>query len=452
LLGNYNFQLLNLSNGPVLQGRWRHERSEFLFPKIHRAHVLNSLIKGVSNLKLSEDKIKYTKNKIISNIEKNSLKYISISHSIHKNPEIGNEEIFASNLLSDILEYEGFTLTRGIAGHATGFVARKKSKTLNGPTIGYLAEYDALPGLGHACGHNIIGSTSVASAIGLGSVIDEIGGEVVVFGTPAEEGGPNGSAKGSFVRHNLLEDVDACMMIHPSNETRTTSKSLAVDPLDFEFIGKPAHAAASPEEGINALDSVILLFNGINALRQHLSSDVRIHGIITHGGDAPNIVPEYAKARFFIRAATRSNLNEVTNKVKSIANGAALATGAKINIIEFQNSVDDLLHNKKFDEVFKNNLENLGEIFDNSDKEGVGSTDTGNISQVVPTIHPSIKIGPSDLVGHTTEFRDAAISEKADNALILGAKALALTGFDLITNNELLDSIKKEFEIRKLEN
>ncbi|MBN8201600.1 M20 family metallopeptidase [Bacillus sp. NTK034] len=388
------------------------------------------------------------KEAIKKNVEDNKELYLSASHQIHANPEIGNEEFYASGLLSGILEKEGFEVERAVAGHETAFLARKKSDR-PGPSIAFLAEYDALPGLGHGCGHNIIGTTSVAAAIALSKVIDQTGGEAVVFGTPAEEGGPNGSAKGSFVKHGLLEGIDAALMVHPSNHTRMTSSSLAVDPLDFEFIGKPAHAAASPEEGINALDAVIQLFNGINALRQQLKDDVRIHGIITHGGDAPNIIPEYAKARFFIRSSTRTSLNEVTRKVKAVAEGAALATGAKLNVIAFQNEVDNLLLNKTYDQVFKEVIEDLGETVVEGDRDGIGSTDAGNISQVVPTIHPYIKIGADDLVAHTVPFREAAASAKGDEALITGAKGLALTAFQLVTDQELLKSIKQEFIERK---
>ncbi|PAE25702.1 M20 family metallopeptidase [Bacillus sp. 7894-2] len=388
------------------------------------------------------------KEAIRKNVDDNKELYLSASHQIHANPEIGNEEFFASGLLSGILEKEGFEVERAVAGHETAFLARKKSAK-PGPSIAFLAEYDALPGLGHGCGHNIIGTTSVAAAIALSKVIDETGGEAVVLGTPAEEGGPNGSAKGSFVKHGLLDGIDAALMVHPSNHTRLTSSSLAVDPLDFEFIGKPAHAAASPEEGINALDAVIQLFNGINALRQQLKDDVRIHGIITHGGDAPNIIPEYAKARFFIRASTRTSLNEVTRKVKAVAEGAALATGAKLNVIAFQNEVDNLLLNKTYDQVFKEVIEDLGETVVEGDRDGIGSTDAGNISQVVPAIHPYIKIGADDLVAHTVPFREAAASAKGDEALLTGAKGLALTAFQLITEPELLKSIKQEFLERK---
>ena len=172
---------------------------------------------------------------IIANVESNKETYLSTSHEIHAKPEIGNEEFFASGLLTELLEKEGFTVEKAVAGHETSFVARKKSAK-PGPSIAFLAEYDALPGLGHACGHNIIGTQSVAAAIAFSKVLDETGGEAVVFGTPAEEGGPNGSAKGSFVKHGLVEGIDAAMMIHPFGQTRPTSSSLAVDPLDFELL------------------------------------------------------------------------------------------------------------------------------------------------------------------------------------------------------------------------
>jgi amidohydrolase len=380
-------------------------------------------------------------------IEEKRAEWIQVSHDIHERPEIGNEEYFASGLLTRLLQEHEFDVEIDIAGHPTAFIARKKSQK-PGPVIGFLAEYDALPGLGHACGHNIIGTASVSAGIALSKVIDEIGGEVVVFGTPAEEGGPNGSAKASFVKNNYFAGVDACAMIHPNSETAKTSPSLALDPLIFSFYGKPAHAAVAPEKGINALDAVIQLYNGINALRQHVPDDVRIHGVITKGGDAPNIVPEYAEARFFIRAAKRTTLDDVTKKVKAIAEGAALATGAQVEIKPLQNEIDDLLLNPVFDEVLIKELENLGETIVAQTK-GLGSTDAGNVSHVVPTIHGYIKIGPSDLVGHTDEFREAAKSPQGDEALIRSSKALALTGVRLITEPSLLDAIQEDFHANK---
>lgn len=390
--------------------------------------------------------IEKIKKDILFEIENQKQEYIKISHKIHEKPEVGNNEYFACETLTTLLKENGFDVEINIAGHETGFIAKKKSKFRKGPVIGFLAEYDALPSLGHACGHNIIGVSSCAAAIALSTQLDTVGGEVRVYGCPAEEGGENGSAKGSFVKYNLFKDVDACLMIHPSNENSVTGTSLAVDPVEFEFIGKSAHAAGCPEKGINALDGVIQLFNGINALRQHLTDDVRIHGIITHGGDAPNIVPDYAKARFYIRAKTRKTLNEVTKKVENIAKGAALTTGSKVNINFFQNEVDNFYVNDKFNELFTEVMNGLGEDINTIKNEGFGSTDAGNVSHVVPTLHPHIKIGPKTLVGHTPEFREAACSKDGDKALILGSKVLSLTALNLFINKEKLNEIKNEFD------
>lgn len=388
------------------------------------------------------------KTQILQHIDDAKSLYIETSHRIHANPEIGNQEYFASKTLTDILQNAGFAVTRDVAGHETGFVARKASSK-QGPKIGFLAEYDALPGLGHACGHNIIGTTSTAAAIALSRVIDVTGGEVFVFGTPAEEGGPNGSAKASFVKHGLFEGIDAALMIHPLGTTRLSSSSLALEPLDFRFFGKASHAAGAPEQGINALDAVIQLFNGINALRQQLPTDVRIHGIITHGGDAPNIIPEYASARFYIRASTWERTEVVSEKVRNIAEAAALATGSTVKIERFQNEVHDLVLNRPLDEIVGKHLESLGETIVYEQKSGLGSTDAGNVSRVVPTAHPYIKIGPDDLTPHTPDFREAAGSSRGDEALLIGAKALALTGLELIIDPELLASITAEFNLNK---
>lgn len=385
------------------------------------------------------------RDKIINEIDNKKEKYISISHEIHNHPEVGNEEFFASELLTKTLEEANFTIEKAVAGHPTSFIARKKSAKKEGPTIGFLAEYDALKGLGHACGHNIIGTLSVASAIALSNVIEEIGGEVVVLGTPAEEGGDNGSAKASFVKHGLLDGIDACLMIHPGSENKATGNLLANIPLDYEYFGKPAHASSCPEKGINALDSVILLFNGINALRQHVTEDVRIHGIITDGGYAPNIVPEYAKARFYIRANTIKDARNVSARIKNIAEGAALSTGANLKITPFQNEVDNQVINKSFDILFVEVSKTLGLEVDINVEKGIGSSDVGNISQVIPTIQPTIKIG-DNLLGHSPEFCNAAISKEGDEALILGAKALALTALELLTDKSKLVEVKEDFK------
>lgn len=386
------------------------------------------------------------KSRIFDVIDSHADRVIALAKEIHAKPEIGNEEVFASGVLSEYLREFGFQVDLGVAGHETAFHAVKDSG-IEGPTIAFLAEYDALPGLGHACGHNIIGTTSVAAGIALSEVLAETGGKVVVLGTPAEEGGPNGSAKGSFVRHGFLENVDVALMIHPSGRTSLTGPTLAVDPLDFHFYGKSAHASGSPEKGINALDSVIQLFNGINALRQHVTSDVRIHGIITHGGDAPNIVPDYASARFFIRAETWTKAEAVSTRIRAIAEGAALTTGATVKVERFQNEVQDFVLNDILDSIIHEELESHGEIVYSERGRGLGSTDAGNISYAVPTAHPHIKIGPDDLIAHTHEFREAANSELGYKGLVTGAKALAGTAYRLLSEPELLHQVRKAYEV-----
>ena len=383
-------------------------------------------------------------NLIHESILANKELYIETSQSIHANPEIGNQEFFASKKHVDILTNAGFKVEIAVAGHETSFYAVKDSG-ISGPTIAFLAEYDALPGLGHACGHNIIGTTSVAAGIALSQTLSETGGKVVVLGTP------NGSAKGSFVKHGYLKDVDVALMIHPAGQTSLTSETLAVDPLDFHFYGKAAHASGSPEKGINALDAVIQLFVGINALRQQLPDDVRIHGIITNGGDAPNIIPEYASARFYIRAETWNKTEEVATKVRAIAEGAALATGATVKVERFQNEVKDFVLNPILDEILKEELEAVGETVVTKRSRGKGSTDAGNISYEVPTAHPHIKIGPDDLIAHTNEFREAAKSSIGDEAIIKGAQALATTGYRLLSDSVLLNRVNKAFEAEKIE-
>ncbi|MBX8358421.1 amidohydrolase, partial [Staphylococcus aureus] len=265
------------------------------------------------------------KQQILDYIETNKYSYIEISHRIHERPELGNEEIFASRTLIDRLKEHDFEIETEIAGHATGFIATYDSG-LDGPAIGFLAEYDALPGLGHACGHNIIGTASVLGAIGLKQVIDQIGGKVVVLGCPAEEGGENGSAKASYVKAGVIDQIDIALMIHPGNETYKTIDTLAVDVLDVKFYGKSAHASENADEALNALDAMISYFNGVAQLRQHIKKDQRVHGVILDGGKAANIIPDYTHARFYTRAMTRKELDILTEKVNQIARGAAIQT------------------------------------------------------------------------------------------------------------------------------
>jgi len=377
-------------------------------------------------------------------VSKKLSEYQTIALDIHKTPEVSNHEFFASKTLGGQLKKEGFEVKSDVAGHPTGFDARYKSSK-PGPIIVFLAEYDALPGIGHACGHNLYGATASLAAAALKEIIDDAGGEIRVYGTPGEEGGENGSAKGSFVKNGYFDDVDFALGLHPGYDHGLTKASLANDPVDVEFFGKSAHAAGAPEKGINALDAVIQVYNASNALRQHLTDDVRIHGVITNGGAAANVVPDYASARFYLRAKSRPILNDLYNKFENIVKGAALQTGATCKFGLFQNSVDNIVPTPLFDEIYEKHLSGYGEFIPSEPAhKGLGSSDVGNVSQVVPTIQPSIKISDKYIAGHSIEFREASKSELGLNSIGLGAKVLAHTALDLILDPNLLKKIKEQ--------
>ena len=370
--------------------------------------------------------------------------YRQLALDIHAHPETSNHEVFACGLLSDQLRAEGFAVTVDVAGHPTGFTGVYKSGK-PGPVLAFLAEYDALPGLGHGCGHNLFGPTSVLAGAALKQVIDETGGEIRVYGTPGEEGGENGSAKGSFVREGYFRDVDAALCVHPgSDHHELTHPEIACAPIRIEFKGKAAHASSAPQEGVNALDALVLVFNAIGLLRQQLPRDVRIHGIVTRGGDAPNIIPDYTEGRFYVRAATVPRMMEVLEKLKKIVEGAALQTGCTGLLEPTQrNLIHNVVPTPSFDEVYLKNLLSLGEKYENINVP-LGSSDVGNVSQVIPTIQPMIRISDTPVAGHTIEKREACKSETGLSSIALGAKVLALTALDLIQSPALLQKIKQD--------
>lgn len=387
------------------------------------------------------------KQNILDYIENEKNKYIELSHQIHQRPELGNEEIFASRTLIEQLNRHNFEVETDIAGHATGFIAKYDSSK-PGPTIGYLAEYDALPGLGHACGHNIIGTASVLAGIALKQVIDKVGGKVIVLGCPAEEGGENGSAKASYVKEGIIDELDIALMVHPGNETYRTINTLAVDVLDIKFYGKSTHASENAHEARNALDAMISYFNGVAQLRQHIKKSQRVHGVILDGGKAANIIPDFTHARFYTRATTRKDLDVLTERVGQIARGAAIQTGCDYEFGPIQNGVNEFVKTSKLDDLFAKYATEMGEAVIDDDF-GYGSTDTGNVSHVVPTIHPHIKIGSRNLVGHTHRFREAAGSTHGDQALIRGAKILSLMGLELIEDSALFKEIVEQHQFIK---
>ncbi|AMB96056.1 M20 family metallopeptidase [Aerococcus urinae] len=381
-------------------------------------------------------------------VKENLATYQDNALKIHAKPETSNHEYYAQEILTDQLEKEGFTVKKDVAGHPTGFDARYKSDK-EGPTLVYLAEFDALPDIGHGCGHNLFGNYSSLAAAALKQVVDQVGGEIRVYGTPGEEGGENGSAKESFVREGFLDDVDAALCVHPGGDTSPSGHLYANDPVDIEFFGKSAHATANPEDGISALEPLILTFNGIDALRLHLHDDVSIHGVILDGGKAANVIPDYCRGRFYIRAYNRHTLDQVREKVKRIAEGAAHATGAELKFGLFQNKVDDMIITPSFDDVFFSHADEVGLDLDTvkeADSQAHGSSDVGNISYVVPTIQPFLAISEEPVPGHSKALVAAAKSAKGLDSIRIAATLLALTGLDLILDPDKLAQIKEDHQ------
>lgn len=391
------------------------------------------------------------KKRIKDNVERVKERLFSLSDAMYADPELGLQEYKSSRMLVELLRDYGFEVETGTAGMPTAFKAVKRSKK-PGATVAILAEYDALPEIGHGCGHNIIGTSACGASVALAPLMDEIGGTLVVLGTPAEEGAVDGAGgKVNMVEAGVFQDVDAAMMIHPSQMDGVMNTSNARVAMEISFRGKTAHAAGVPHEGINALDAAILTFNNWNALRQHVKPDVRIHGIITKGGVSPNIIPDYAEIRMYCRAAEMEYLKEVEEKVRKCAEGAAMATGATVSFRYTANTYSNLITNTVMAQAFADNLEDLGRVVPPPEKRvGGGSTDMGNVSHVVPSIHPYIAIcKPGEATSHSREFAKATLTEAGHKGLVDGAKALAMTACDLLTNPELLAKAKAEFEAAK---
>ncbi len=380
------------------------------------------------------------KTEVKNRVEAQKQEFIQLSLKIHDNPELGFQERKASSWLTSYLEGNGFQVEKCVAGLPTAFRATYGQGS---PRIALLAEYDALPEIGHGCGHNIIAASAVGAAIATRLAVDNLGGSVVVLGTPGEEvlGG-----KIDMVKAGIFEEVDVAMMVHPDTHNLVTTQALACISLDVEFFGKSAHAAAQPYEGINALEALILAFNCINSLRQHIKEEARIHGIITDGGEAPNIVPAHSAAKFLVRAPDNSYLGELKQKVLNCFKGASLASGARLEYRWGDRIYAPMKNNMTLAKLFKRNLESLGrhtEVFD--PRFGFGSTDMGNVSQVVSSIHPMVAIASPEVLIHTPEFASAAASEAGHKGLLDAAKAMAMTVVDILGQPKILDEIKQEF-------
>lgn len=367
---------------------------------------------------------------------------VSLSHAIHERPELGFEEVFARDAQVELLRARGFDVDVPYGGMETAF--RASVKTGDGPRVAFLAEYDALPGYGHACGHNIIASCAVGAGIGLAEAMKRNGvsGEVVVMGTPAEEGG---HGKVYLVERGAFDNVDFALMMHPSSKNLIGRGGLAVQVLIARYHGKAVHSA-SPEKGINALTSLIGLFNAVDQLRQIWPDTGRCTGIITEGGKAPNIIPDLAEGRFCVRASKMKEVKAMTAGIRKAAENAAANTGATLEFIE-EMLIAERYSNLTMGELFKANMESMGEIMNYPDPTArYGSSDIGNVSLVVPAIHEYLAIADPSVAGHTHEFREASRSARADEVVVLGAKGLAMTGWDLMTDESARAAVRKEFE------
>jgi amidohydrolase len=366
---------------------------------------------------------------------------IALSHRIHAHPEVAFQEVQAAGWLTEYLRSRGFDVTLGLGSLATAFRASAGS---GGPVVAVLSEYDALPGIGHGCGHNIIATTGAGAGTALRAIIGDVAGTVQVIGTPAEEvyGG-----KVAMIREGAFAGIDAAMMTHPSTRDWVHAKAIACAEVKVEYAGREAHASAQPERGINALEAVIIAYNSINSLRQHIKRSSRIHGIITHGGDAPNIVPGYAAASFLVRDEDDDYLEELKTRVEGCFRAGAEATGAAMTLTWNENQYASLNTNAALAEAHRLNLAALGRVVpEDDDSRAFGSTDMGNVTRIVPGIHPMIAIAPPDVNGHSPQFAEHAASEAGDRAVIDGAKALAMTAIDILTDADLRQRMREEFE------
>ena len=381
-----------------------------------------------------------------------------LSRDVHSHPELNYQEHYSANALAEFLEGRGIPVERGVGGVATALRAVIPGGAGAGPTVAVLAEYDALPEIGHGCGHNLIAMAAMGAALGLQASAPDLPGRAVIIGTPAEEGG---GGKIRLLEAGVFEGVDAVLSSHPSSNRTVIpaaapageSWSLAMVGYRYMYHGKAAHAAAAPEAGVNALNAVIHLFTGIDALRQHLREDVRIHGIITDGGAAPNVVPEFAAANFMLRCRDRHYLSEVVvGKVRQVAEGAASMTGARLEVQEFYPCYENVRPNVALAQAVGANARALGIRLDEppaGGRAGSGaSTDFGNVSQVMPAFELRYAVSKEPVAAHTREMRDAAVTDLALANALSVAKALSLTAGDLLRDAALVEAARSEFAAR----
>lgn len=386
------------------------------------------------------------KSAAFTSIDQEANALIALSDHIHAHPELGNEEHEAVSALTAYLAAHGFTVTTGVAGLPTAFRATYSSGS-GRPRLGLLCEYDALPGLGHACAHNLQGPAIAGAAVALASAARGHDFAVEVFGTPAEE---TTSGKNDMIAAGLFDGLDAALMMHGGDRTTVDTHSLALTLLEFNFSGVAAHAAVAPEKGVSALDGVLLMFNAIEYLREHVRDDVRIHGVITDGGKAANIVPARAAAEFYVRARDRAYLDTVVARVRDCANGAALATGAKVEIVELK-AYDNKINVPALNELLLANARLAGAANVTPPRDKTGSTDFASVAYRLPGAALRVAFAPYGTASHSTEWASAAGSASGHQAMLAAAKALAGTCVDLVEQPTALARIKADFAKAKAE-
>jgi len=381
------------------------------------------------------------KKQISSEVEALAQDMYAISDYLKANPETAYQEYKACDHLSAVLEEKGFRVQKGVGGVETAFLARPAVGQSSRPTVAFLAEYDALPKIGHGCGHNLIAAASLGAAIALNKVLTIESGGLAVVGTPAEEGG---GGKARLAAAGVFDAMDVAMMFHPGGLNIAGKDMLGRIKFKMEFFGRTAHASGSPDKGINALDAMVAAYSNINAIRQHLRPDGRIHGIITHGGDAPNIIPDYAAGLFYVRAGSRSYRDEIFERVTNCAKGAAMALGAECKIEIDPPKLDPMKRNAVLETAITANMAALG-ITPEPDDGRRGSSDIGNLSHYLPSMHPVLAIVEPEIPGHSVEFREATTSERGRQTLLNAAKMLAMTAYDYLTSPELRERVAQDF-------
>jgi amidohydrolase len=379
------------------------------------------------------------KNSVVREIDSRYRQLADLSRKLHDNPEVAFEERRSSALLVEFLEKNGFAVEKGICKLPTAF---RGTYGDGKPVIAFLAEYDALPRLGHACGHNLIATSAMAAGLASRKAVDAVGGSVMVFGTPGEElyGG-----KAIMAAAGAFTDVDIAMITHPGGGNRVLMNTLACENLNVEFRGVAAHAAGAPELGINALEAMIQSFNAINSLRQHIEGTERISGIITDGGEAANIVPAHAAATFMVRAEDDIRLDALKKRVIGCFAGAARATGAKLKY-SWGERYEAMVSNVALARLFHENMQSLGRAIRLGDNTIMSfSTDVGNVSQLLPTIQPLVSIAPDGAMIHTPQFAKAAATADALRTMLDAAKAMAMTAVDLLASPATIAKVREEF-------